>query len=102
MGIIANPAHPRFYGKDNDRMPAFGDDKLLTPEQIELVTDWLRGEWYEGESANRKGGSDDPTRRRSRDSTCGPDNGTDATGGHATGEYPTCGDAARDDARGGD
>jgi mono/diheme cytochrome c family protein len=53
--IISNPAHPKLYGKDNDRMPAFGDDKLLTQEQIGLVADWLRGEWYEpgrdGESA---------------------------------------------------
>ena len=28
-------------------MPAFGDDKLLTPEQIAVLADWLRGEWYE-------------------------------------------------------
>lgn len=47
MGIITNPAHSRFYGKDNDRMPAFGEDKLLTPEQIGLVADWIRGDWYE-------------------------------------------------------
>ena len=43
-GIIANPAHERFYGADNDRMPAF--EKLLSPEQIGLLADWLRGAWY--------------------------------------------------------
>ncbi len=43
-GIIANPAHERFYGDRNDRMPAF--EKLLSAEQIGLLADWLRGDWY--------------------------------------------------------
>ncbi len=47
IDIINNPAHPRLYGKDNDRMPAFGEEKLLTPTQVGLLADWLRGEWYE-------------------------------------------------------
>jgi quinol-cytochrome oxidoreductase complex cytochrome b subunit/mono/diheme cytochrome c family protein len=46
-GIISNPAHPRFYGKDNDRMPAFGEQQRLTPGQIGMVVDWLRGDWYQ-------------------------------------------------------
>lgn len=44
-GIIANPADPRFYGKSNDRMPAYRD--ILTAHEINLLTDWLRGEWFE-------------------------------------------------------
>ena len=43
--IIANPAHPRFYGKTNDRMPAYQD--VITQQELDLVTDWLRGEWFE-------------------------------------------------------
>jgi ubiquinol-cytochrome c reductase cytochrome b subunit len=44
VGIIADPTHERFYGDTNDRMPAF--EKLLTAEQIGLLADWLRGDWY--------------------------------------------------------
>ncbi|MEY2878221.1 MAG: hypothetical protein RLZZ15_601 [Verrucomicrobiota bacterium] len=47
INFIGNPAHERFYGKRNDRMPAFGEEKQLTPEEIGLVADWLRGEWFE-------------------------------------------------------
>ncbi|MEY2411330.1 MAG: ubiquinol-cytochrome c reductase cytochrome b subunit [Verrucomicrobiota bacterium] len=46
-GIISNPKHERFYGKRNDRMPAFGPDMILDAHAIGLVADWLRGEWYE-------------------------------------------------------
>lgn len=45
--IIFNPAHEKFYGKRNDRMPAFGREKILDEHSIELLADWLRGEWYE-------------------------------------------------------
>jgi ubiquinol-cytochrome c reductase cytochrome b subunit len=52
-GIIRNPAHKRFYGKLNDRMPAYGSSdpaqETLSPEQIKLLAEWLRGEWYEAE-----------------------------------------------------
>jgi len=41
--FIANPAHPRFYGTHNDRMPRFGEDKLLEPQAIGFLADWLRG-----------------------------------------------------------
>jgi len=49
-GIICNPTHNRFYGKDNDRMPAYAasaespETNRLTPRQIELLSAWLRGE----------------------------------------------------------
>ena len=51
VGIITDPAHERFYGDSNDRMPSFGKAveggmPLLTQEQIGLLADWLRGEWY--------------------------------------------------------
>ncbi len=46
MEIIGNPAHERFYGKRNDRMPAFGEEKRLGALEIGLLADWLRGEWY--------------------------------------------------------
>ena len=45
--FIKNPEHPRFYGSGNDRMPAYGEEGTLTVQQIGLVVDWLRGEWYE-------------------------------------------------------
>lgn len=44
--LISNPAHEDFYGKRNDRMPAFADKKILDAKQIGLLADWLRGEWY--------------------------------------------------------
>jgi hypothetical protein len=28
-------------------MPAFGTEKILDARSIEMVVDWLRGEWYE-------------------------------------------------------
>jgi ubiquinol-cytochrome c reductase cytochrome b subunit len=51
VGIIADPTHERFYGDSNDRMPSFGKAEegsapMLTRLQIELIADWLRGDWY--------------------------------------------------------
>ncbi len=45
--FINNPAHADFYGDRNDRMPKFGNDGILSEQQIGLVVDWLRGVWYE-------------------------------------------------------
>jgi quinol-cytochrome oxidoreductase complex cytochrome b subunit/mono/diheme cytochrome c family protein len=57
IDFIKNPGHKRFYGKRNDRMAIFGpkydaEGKLerpaqLSDEEIGLIVDWLRGEWYE-------------------------------------------------------
>ena len=53
IGIINNPTHQRFYPDTNDRMPAFAEhpgdsrDNILSAEAIELIVDWLRGEWME-------------------------------------------------------
>ena len=44
IDFIKNPAHKRFYGRRNDRMPAYGERGELTDKEIELVTDWLRGD----------------------------------------------------------
>ena len=56
IAIIANPAHKRFYGEQNDRMPAYADHEYMAPattdakqnllsrQELELLADWLRGE----------------------------------------------------------
>jgi len=46
VDFIGNAAHPRFYGERNDRMPLFGEDKVITPGELGLIVDWLRGEWF--------------------------------------------------------
>ena len=43
IGMISNPKHERFYGKRNDRMPAYGEEKILDARSIQLIADWLRG-----------------------------------------------------------
>jgi ubiquinol-cytochrome c reductase cytochrome b subunit len=53
LGIIGDPAQPRFYGAKNDRMPSFfksrgePEKNILTARQVEILADWLRGKWYE-------------------------------------------------------
>jgi ubiquinol-cytochrome c reductase cytochrome b subunit len=47
ISFIGNAAHPDFYGRRNDRMPAFGAEEILSEHAIGLVVDWLRGQWYE-------------------------------------------------------
>jgi len=42
---LNDPANPRFYGKDNDRMPSFGKDGRLSAQEISVLADWLRGDW---------------------------------------------------------
>ena len=53
-GIISDPNHERFYPETNDRMPSFGvapegGVPPLKPEEISLLADWLRGDWYRAE-----------------------------------------------------
>ena len=57
-GIIGDPAQRRFYGKLNDRMPAYAPSadaaqNTLNPEQIKMLTDWLRGDWPSEEPTSR-------------------------------------------------
>jgi len=42
--FLKNPGHDRFYGKRNDRMPAFGKTSRLGPRDLDLLIRWLRGE----------------------------------------------------------
>jgi ubiquinol-cytochrome c reductase cytochrome b subunit len=44
LDFLKNPAHDQFYGNRNDRMPAFGEKAELTPRQMEMIVDWMRGE----------------------------------------------------------
>jgi ubiquinol-cytochrome c reductase cytochrome b subunit len=43
--FIADPAHAKFYGRRNDRMPSYGPSQILTAEEIALLADWLRRDW---------------------------------------------------------
>ena len=47
LDFIGNAEHERFYGDRNDRMPLFGESKVLTVDELGLLVDWLRGEWFE-------------------------------------------------------
>lgn len=48
--FIGDPSHESFYGKGNDRMPAFASSgqgtkkALLSKEEIDLIARWLRGD----------------------------------------------------------
>ena len=44
LGILEDPAHERFYGRRNDRMPAYTKDGRITVEEAGLLADWLRGD----------------------------------------------------------
>ena len=44
--FIADPAHRRFFGDNNDRMPSFLTEKTLSQKEISFIADWLRGEWF--------------------------------------------------------
>ena len=46
IDFMADPTHTRFYGTRNDRMPSFGETKILDNKSLELLADWLRGSWY--------------------------------------------------------
>jgi ubiquinol-cytochrome c reductase cytochrome b subunit len=46
ISFISNPAHERFYGKRNDRMPAFTEQQVLDDKEVGLIVDWLREAWY--------------------------------------------------------
>ncbi len=46
VDFIGDPAHVRFYGRRNDRMPGYAVDQVLDAESIGLIADWLREDWY--------------------------------------------------------
>jgi ubiquinol-cytochrome c reductase cytochrome b subunit len=48
--FTANPKSKRFYGDKNDRMPSYAESddaskNLLSPHALEMLSDWLRGDW---------------------------------------------------------
>jgi ubiquinol-cytochrome c reductase cytochrome b subunit len=52
--MIRDPTDKQYYGSLNDRMPAFAPSpnadsprNTLSLHQIRLLTDWLRGDWWE-------------------------------------------------------
>ena len=45
--FISDPTQERFYGENNDRMPSFLKEGILTWIEIGLLVDWLRQDWYE-------------------------------------------------------
>jgi ubiquinol-cytochrome c reductase cytochrome b subunit len=50
LAFVRNPAGERFYGDNNDRMPAFGPHdnpqlNQLDDKSLGLIVDWLRGDW---------------------------------------------------------
>ncbi len=51
--FILNPSHAKFYGERNDRMPKFGEDKVLDAKALGMLADWLRGDWYRPQAAAR-------------------------------------------------
>jgi ubiquinol-cytochrome c reductase cytochrome b subunit len=51
FAFVNDPSHPRFYGRDNDRMPSYGTEKSLSQREIEMVVDWIRQEWYTPKTA---------------------------------------------------
>jgi hypothetical protein len=56
LGFLRNPAGEQFYSEMNDRMPAFAPHEdarlnLLDDRELELLVDWLRGDWYRAPSS---------------------------------------------------
>ena len=51
LGMVHDPTDEAFYGGDNDRMPAFGVEQVLSQQEMGLIVDWLRGDWYEPEAS---------------------------------------------------
>jgi ubiquinol-cytochrome c reductase cytochrome b subunit len=75
LGMISDPKHERFYRDDNDRMPSFAahpdqpERNMLSPRQLQLLVDWLRGEWYEPPVAAKP---EELDAARARDRTAAP------------------------------
>ncbi len=53
VGLLTDPGHPNYYGKSNDKMPAFGAKQMLDAQAMSLLADWLRGQWYVPANAAR-------------------------------------------------
>jgi ubiquinol-cytochrome c reductase cytochrome b subunit len=44
IGITQNPTEKKFYGRRNDRMPAFGVKGELSVKEMTMLADWMRGD----------------------------------------------------------
>ena len=42
--LTANVGDAKFYGAENDRMPCYGPEGVLTAKEIEMVSKWLKAE----------------------------------------------------------
>ncbi len=66
VGILADPTHHWFYGARNDRMPVYLEAPAepaknhLSANQVQLVANWLRGEWYEPKASGDGAEADPP------------------------------------------
>ena len=47
VAMISDPGQADSFGGFNEGMPAFGRDQRLTQEEIGIIADWLRGDWYQ-------------------------------------------------------
>lgn len=54
IDFVHDPSHPRFFGRDNDRMPSYGPEKSLSDREIEMVVDWIREEWMTPKGVARR------------------------------------------------
>ena len=57
--FTANPKSKRFYGEKNDRMPSYAENadtskNLLDPHALDMLADWLRGDWFKKQGSARK------------------------------------------------
>ncbi|MDH3223655.1 MAG: c-type cytochrome, partial [Gemmatimonadota bacterium] len=46
LRMVTDPTDPELYGDNNDRMPSFGVEGILSEQQIGLIVDWIREDWY--------------------------------------------------------
>ncbi|MDX1952036.1 MAG: cytochrome b N-terminal domain-containing protein, partial [Verrucomicrobiota bacterium] len=54
ISFLNDPAHDRFYGKRNDRMPSYGKENILEESSIGILADWLREDWIETDQVSIK------------------------------------------------
>ena len=56
-GFIADPTDVKYYGKHNDRMPAYhpaDGDALMSDDEIAMLADWMHGDWYRAPEVKNK------------------------------------------------
>ncbi|MBQ6158529.1 MAG: hypothetical protein IJJ20_05900, partial [Thermoguttaceae bacterium] len=56
-GFIADPTDVKYYGRHNDRMPAYhpaDGDALMSDDEIAMLADWMHGDWYRAPEVKNK------------------------------------------------